>query len=212
MTSTTSTTTAAPSETADEWAAKIAGLAEEKPRETWLTVPSDHLVAAVDSARVELYRARTAARRSVPDEVSAAEAEAFIDDDEQVKAARAELEQRIAAAQAAEITFHFRALPPHLYDRLTLEFPPTDEQAAHGMSYDVEQWVPALIARSSVKPLTSDQVAALIYPRKRVVDGEEVELPPVFGQGDLHALVQACRDLNERPRLMLGKGSRPTGG
>lgn len=211
MTSTTNTA-AAPVETADEWAAKIAALADEKPRETWLTVPNDRLVAAVDQARIRLYQARTRARETVPAESSQAEAEAFIEDDEHVQAARSELEQSIEAAQAAEVTFHFRALPPHLYDRLSLEFPPNEDQQAHGLGYDVEKWVPALIARSSVKPLTDDQVRSLIYPRTVIVDGEEVEVPPVFGQGDVTAIVQSCRDLNEKPRLMLGKGSRPTGG
>jgi hypothetical protein len=211
MTSTTSTT-AAPVETAEEWAAKIAGLRAEAPRETWLTVPNDKLVVEVDQARVELYGARQAARRAVPAESSVEETNAFLDDDPGVKAARAELERRIEAAQAAEVTFHFRALPSDVYDKLTLEFPPTDEQVAHGIGYDVEKWVPALIARSSVKPLTEEQVAGLIYPRTETVDGAEVEIPPVFSQGDVTALVQSCRDLNEKPRLMLGKGSRPTGG
>lgn len=210
---TTSTpTSAAPVETAEEWAAKIAGLRNEKPRETWLTVPNDTLVRAVDEARMELYRARTRAREAVPAESSADEVEAFIGDDEAVQAARTELEERITAAQSAEVTFHFRALPPDLYDRLSLECPPTEEQQAHGIGYDVEKWVPALIARSSVKPLSEDQVRGLIYPWTEEVDGETVEHPPVFSQGDVTALVQSCRDLNEKPRLMLGKGSRPTGG
>lgn len=210
-TSTTDTTTAsAPSvETAEEWAAKIAGLRQRPAPEAWLTVPDEAKVAAVDEARMLLFKARSKARDEAPAGLSAEEVSELIVADPDVKAATTVLEERIDAATRAEITFHFRALPTDVYDAMTLEFPATEEQEAAGLSYDATRWVPALIARCSVKPLTEEQVAGLIYPW---IDEEKVEHPPAFTQGDTQALVQTCRDLNERPRLMLGKGSRPTAG
>lgn len=210
MTSKTSTTTAAPSvETADEWAAKIARLRTRPPAEDWLTVPDEDAVRAVEVARNALYRARSKARDEAPAGLSADEVTALIVADKAVKAAERDLNKKITAAQEGETTFHFRAMPPDVYDALLLEFPPTAEQQEMGLTFDAVRWVPALIARSSVKPLTEEQVRGLIYPH---TDDDGVEHPPPFTQGDVSALVSSCRNLNERPRLMLGKGSRPTAG
>lgn len=210
-TDTTTTTSAAPVETSDEWAAKIARLRSRKPAEKWVTIPDDDAVHDVETARMALYRARTRARDNAPaDGLSQAELDAFVDHDETVVAALADLETKIAVAQAAEVVFHLRALPPDVYDNLASEFPPNEEQESVGLTYDVEAYVPALIARSSVKPLTAEQVAGLIYPHEEEIDGETVTVPAPFNQGDVTALVQMCRDLNEKPRMLLGKGSRPT--
>jgi hypothetical protein len=125
---------------------------------------------------------------------------AFLDDDEEVQAATAELEEAMEAATAAEITFHFRALPPDVYAQLELDHPPTDDQEG---TYNPDTYIPALIAACSVQPLTEADVAGLITPDE---DGHSP-----LNAGDVSALFQTCRDLNERPRMILGKGSRPTG-
>lgn len=189
----------------ETWEEKIARLRRRKPAETWVTVPDVEALRAVDAARQHYIEVRTAARKDLPDAggMSSDEIAAFLDERDDVKAAFRNVEEAVTTAEELEVTFHLRALPPDVYEALEDAHPPTDEQRSNEFRYNPKTYIPALIAASSVHPLTVEQVEGLMTAD----DDGNVAL----NRGDVDALVQACRDLNERPRMMLGKGSRSTG-
>lgn len=188
----------------ETWEEKIARLRKRKPAETYVTIPDVDALLAVEEARRVFVEARTAARKRAPDagNLSAEELQAFIDDDDDVKQAQEGIEAAVRAAEELEVTFHLRALPPDVYDAFEAQHPPTDEQQAADLRYNPHTYIPALIAACCVDPLTAEQVRELMDPDE---DGNSA-----LNRGDIDALVQQCRDVNERPRMMLGKGSRPT--
>lgn len=197
--------TSTPPSVEDAWAAKIVKLRARKPAETFLTIPDEDALAVVAAKREGYLQARTEARKALPDagSLSSTEVEAFLSSDVKVKRAHTALEKAVTDAGEAEVTFHFRALPPDAYEALQGEHPPTDAQAARDMLYNTDTYIPALISLSSVMPLTVDDALGLITP-------DPATGAVAFNQGDVLAIVQTIRDVNERPRMMLGKGSRPT--
>lgn len=189
-----------------EWTKKVDGLRKRKPAEDWLTVPDLDALEAAKAAQVEARAVERAVKRRIlaeTDEDLTAEVLAeLVAADEEVVAAASALSTAIDDAQAREVTFHFRSLPPAVYESLQHQHPPTEDQEQENLAYNPDTYVPALIAACSVRPLTAEQVAALIEPDE---DGNTA-----FNDGDINAMFNACKRINERPRLMLGKGSRPT--
>ena len=181
------------------WAAAVERAATRKPNEGFIYLPDKDASRALIDAEVALTGARQRARLAlvmkndeqdtVPvegdDLVAAVEA-----DPDVVKAAA----DHAAAEQAAadlEIKFHLRALEPYQYDSLQLAHPATDEQRDLGLRWNTQTYFPALLAASSVKPLTEGQAERIIA---------------ACNQGDVGRLIAMCRDLNERSSLSLGKG------
>lgn len=185
------------SDTDDRWLEKVEGLRKRTPAEAFITLHDDGLREEAAKARVNLAQARLAARMSAPD---ADEAE--IEQHPAVRAAQVDVDEAESASVDAEVTFHFRALPPDVYDALLLEHAPDDEQADARIGFNPATYIPALIAACSVRPLTADVVSSLMQPDK---DGRTA-----LNQGDVSVMFAACREINERPRMTLGKGSRPT--
>ncbi len=76
-------------------------------------------------------------------------AEAF---DRDVDAARAAVKKAEKAAADASVTLHLQAIPRHEYEALLLDHPPTDKQKADKQTYNVDTFMPALIAATVVDP------------------------------------------------------------
>jgi hypothetical protein len=192
----------------ETWAEKLERLAKRPPAEGSVTIPDPDAMLVIAQKRLDLQTARRTARHEAPTgSLSLEESEAFIRDHPAVQAAHGELDEAVEAARDAEITFTFRALPPHVYDGLAMLHPPTDEQVEADMTWNPDTYVPALVSACSVQPLSEDQFRALTTPRPDP-DRPGEEIAPPLNQGDVAAMVQMCRDLNEQPRMMLGKGSR----
>lgn len=51
-----------------------------------------------------------------------------------------------------EVTLVFRAIGTQQYDRLLTKYPPTIEQKADGMSYDINKFAPDLLSQVCVEP------------------------------------------------------------
>ena len=206
---TTTPTTEAPVETDAEWAAKINRLRTRKPAEDFVTIYDPDAREAADQARLALVEVR---RRVIVDanaqDLGPDERQALLDADERYLAAKQAVEDAEAHCADVDVVFHFRALPPDVYDQMVFAHPATPEQEALSMGYNPDTYIPAMIAACSVKPLTPEQVVSLMTPWTDPDTGETQ--PPALNQGDVGALFSTCRNVNEKARVSLGKGSRLT--
>jgi hypothetical protein len=124
--------------------------------------------------------------------------------DRDVEQAQAAVEQAEAAAAEASATLHFQALPRHEYEALILEHPPTEKQKADNETYNVDTFMPALIAATVVDPES----------RLPLFDRVDIEaLLAEWNQGEVRAVwntaVTVCTQVRN-PTLPFG--SRPTRG
>jgi hypothetical protein len=106
-----------------------------------------------------------------------------------LEAAKAALEETQTALDEVTVELTFQALPRRAFEKLISENPPTDEARKEGEQYNVDTFVPALIAACSVDGLTLEDVERLI---------EQWNVAEV---GSVFAL---CRTVNETARVSLG--------
>jgi hypothetical protein len=85
-----------------------------------------------------------------------------------VDEARAAVNKAEAAAADASVVLHFQAISRGVYEALMLEHEPTEKQKADKQSYNVDTFMPALIAATIVDPesgtplFDADEVTAVI--------------------------------------------------
>lgn len=111
--------------------------------------------------------------------------------------------ERLEAARAAMAPFaevmEATTLPPHEYDALVDEHPPTDEQRARGATFNLDTFPAALLA------------ACLQQDREPVMPAEDwqawAKTPGAVASGELTALFNICVQVNDRsPSVHVGKG------
>lgn len=85
-----------------------------------------------------------------------------------------------------ELTLTVRAIGQRDYDALLALHPPTKAQKADGDSYNIETFCPALLARSLVDPVITDEEAI------------EIWTSDAWSRGELTALFFACVDVNNK--------------
>lgn len=177
-----------------DWEDKLERLRKRAPAEGFVTFPDEEAAQALSVANDNLYLARLRVAETHPEE--------DVDGHADVTAARGAVARAEKQVDDTDVVFHFRALPPEVYDQMQFQHPPTESQQKLGMAYNPDTYVPAVIAACSVDGITPEQVRDLITPD---VDGNTA-----LNQGDLSVMFAKCRQINEVPRANLGKGSRPT--
>ena len=85
-----------------------------------------------------------------------------------------------------EVVMLFRAIGARDYDRLLTRHPPTTEQRADGLSYNLNSFGPALIARVCIDPEMSEEQAGEIWNSAD------------WGRGEVMSLFSAAVDLCNR--------------
>lgn len=182
------------------WAEQVERAINRPPAEVHLTQPDLETSKVLLAANQRLLDVQRRVAREIIEEHDRGGASEPPTDDEVAEArdahpdvvqAQAAYDDAEADAARKELPFHLRAMQPHQYDALRLQHPPTDEQVALGQMYNPETFFPALLAASSVKPLTAAQAAGLLGSGN---------------YGDLGVLIATCRSLNEKSAISLGKG------
>ncbi len=123
---------------------------------------------------------------------------------------RADAEARVLAARAVHDeagvdveTFTLRCLPPPEWEALVDAHPPTDAQAAKGLSWDSAGFRPAVLAECVVPPVGDAPYTAAEWVQF-AADGR-------VSTGEQDLLVATAVLLNTRAvQLAVGKGSAPT--
>lgn len=184
------------------WQAKVDGLRKKKTPDVPVTIHDLDAERDLEDARAALVMARGQARRALRGDGDTVD-DAAVEQHPDVQAKQQELQDAEQAAEDAAVTFNFRKLPPDVYDQMQFQHPPTDAQAAKDMVYNPDTFIPALISACSVMPIAPEQVRSLMQP-----DPETGNV--ALNQGDVGVLFAACRGVNEKSRVSLGKGSRLT--
>ncbi|WP_435058522.1 hypothetical protein [Streptomyces sp. bgisy060] len=168
------------------WAKKMERLRARAAAEVPLYLWQDQALRdAFEDARREARHARQLADADPGNKALAAEA----------RAAEQTLEEARAAHQADCELLTFRALPGDTYSDLVKEHPPTEEQAEEGSDWNEDTFPAALIAASSVDPMTEDDARLLLTE---------------WGMADRVALFQAALAAQNTRRSDWGKDSGPT--
>lgn len=189
-------TAPAPEVDEDDWSAQLDALEKRPPLEDFITLHDPDKLHAVGKARRDLLAARRKVAAGIKDDtLTDAQVRTKVNAHKDVKAAQKVLDEADAAESAAQVTFHFRALPPHLYEGLKGQHPPTDAQAEDDLAWNPQTYIPALWSACSVKPLPVERAAKLLE---------------TLNTGDASALAECCRSVNETSTASLGKGSRAT--
>lgn len=183
--------------TVDPWQEKLDRLRKRKPAEAYVVIHDDAAMAAVTQAQADLAQARMQVRSELVGKTAGVDVDELLAADPRVKKALKAVDAAAKAQKEAEVVFRFRALPPDVYDNLRTQHPPTEEQEAAGQDKNPDTWVPAIVSACSIDPITPEQVRGLID------DG-------VLNTGEVVSLINACREVNERPLTTAGKGSPPT--
>jgi hypothetical protein len=190
------------------WQKKAEQLRRRKPDRASFVVPNPEADQAALEARQAVEAAVVEARARLSDADTDQSLSDLVAADPHVMAARKALAEAEKAAEAAEVPFEFEALAPHAYAELMLEHMPEGEQVMTGMRWNPETFTPALIAACSVEPMTAEEFDELCHP---VLDEDgNVIAPPALTAGEVALFFGSCVQLNERPRIAVGKGSRPT--
>jgi hypothetical protein len=137
------------------WQAKLAKLEAKKPIRRSVKIVLDYDVEqAVVDAQTEVLRRENTLLRAQGDAESAPEdeasKEAVTDAETALEAAKAALEETQTALDEVTVELTFQALPRRAFEKLISENPPTDEARKEGEQYNVDTFVPALIAACSV--------------------------------------------------------------
>jgi hypothetical protein len=189
----------------ETWEQKLQRLGKRKPTDDWYTIHDPDAVQAVTDANQALTEAKQTARMRLTADFDRADIEgleAAVAKDRKVRAAEKALTAAVEAAKDADVTFHFRALPPNVYDDIEFKNPPTEEQEKAGMRYNPQTLTPALLSACCVDDLPEETV------RQWLEGGEDGTSPVTLGEID--GMVKMCHSLNRSGLSSLGKGLRPT--
>ncbi|MFD3511936.1 hypothetical protein [Streptomyces sp. NPDC058657] len=123
------------------WAAKLARLRARQLPEHTLQL-CDDLAARkrLDQAKLNAARLRIASAEEDTAELGA-----------EIKAAETELREAQEAFDAASLELTFKALPRPILDGLIKRFPPTEEQAEDGDTWNPETFPAALVAAAHIE-------------------------------------------------------------
>ncbi|MGW7579727.1 hypothetical protein ACWGKU_04965 [Kitasatospora sp. NPDC054768] len=184
------------------WRAKMARLRSRALPERTVSVCDDAAAQlAVTDAQMKVAQARAAARTAATGQgVDDDAVDAFVEAHPQVVIARSVLATAEQALADVTVSLTFRALPRPAWEALLKAHAPTEEQADHGMQYNVETFPAALVAASYVE---RDETGA-------EVDGMTVEDAQVlldeWSDSDAKVLFTGALAVNQQLRVDLGKG------
>lgn len=85
-----------------------------------------------------------------------------------------------------ELTLKVRAVGQQVYDSLLAEHPPNKKQKENGDSYNVETFCPALISKSLVEPVLTNDEALELWASE------------TWSRGELTQLFFACVEVNNK--------------
>ena len=128
-------------------------------------------------------------------------AEAFERGVDEARAAVAAAEE---AAADASVTLLFQAIPRAAYEALILEHPPTDAQKADKESYNLDTFMPALLAATVVDPESGTPLFSPAEVGQVIADWNQAEVAHVW-----NTAVNVCTQVRN-PALPFG--FRPTRG
>lgn len=158
------------------WQAKMQRLQSRPPLERKLKVlDDDDLKNRIAKARRDVERHK--ARDPEGDEVAGAQAE---------------LDRLEAEAAERTIVLTFRGLPRKAYEQLIVDHPPTKDQKAKGMEYNVDTFAPALVSACSVDGMPVEDARMLLE------EWNQTEAGMLFG---------AALAVNQEQRLEVGLGN-----
>ncbi|MFC7794659.1 hypothetical protein [Streptomyces cinereoruber] len=164
------------------WAAKLNRLQNRKRPTATLTICDD------DTLRRQLTEATDRHTQAV-------RASERTPDNEVLKAALADAQTKLTAAQAAfdaeAIVLTFQALSRTEFEDLKKEHPPTEEGAEDGQIVNAETLGPELISRTSMDGITPDQAR---------------EFLDTWSEAEAVTLFNTAWDLHAEVRMDLGKG------
>ncbi|MCX5206744.1 hypothetical protein OG897_35735 [Streptomyces sp. NBC_00237] len=130
------------------WAAKLARLRARQLPEQVLQL-CDDLAAKkrLDQAKVNAARLRIASAEADSPELAS-----------EIEAAEGELREAQEAFDAVSLTLTFKALPRPVLDGLIKRFPPTEEQAEEGDTWNPETFPASLVAAAHIERDDTGQV------------------------------------------------------
>lgn len=155
------------------WQQKQERLKARKPLERTVRLFSEEQATALDVAKEKLQRL-----------------EATSSSDEDLQAARDEVEKAAREHEETSIPYTLRGVSEDVWEELAGKCPPTDAQAKKGDPYDPKKFAPMLLAASLVDDVEVDDVRAMF---KRL------------SPGDTALLVSTAVQLSQRPAGTVGK-------